>query len=87
MNEKQLLILYELARHGHYLSATSLVNSLSRKTGVSVSTLKWNLRKLRDLGLIEAGDEQNKWKLTRLTDLGIKVLEEVLQEGGESDEI
>ncbi|MBL7169881.1 MAG: hypothetical protein ISS48_02585 [Candidatus Aenigmarchaeota archaeon] len=76
LNKNQLLILGELAGNGHYLTVTSCLGSLSRKSGVALSTLRWNVDVLKDLGLI--GYE--KGNPVRLSDPG-KLVCEIL--GGE----
>jgi len=59
---------------GNHNSMTSLLQSLSRRFGVPLSTLKLNARILRDLGLISYGDARRSGG-PRLTDVGRLVLE------------
>ncbi|HDJ96589.1 MAG TPA: hypothetical protein ENG45_00770 [Candidatus Aenigmarchaeota archaeon] len=74
-----MLILTELLLNGYYLCVTNLLESLSRRYKIPLSTLKWNARKLRKLGLIDAGDKSCKGKVTRLTPLGKKLAEVVVR--------
>ena len=74
MNEKQLLILKELAKNGHYVTVTNLLQSLSRKTGIALSTLRWNVKKLKRLGLIQCGDKNNKGVPAKLTKKALLIL-------------
>ncbi|MCD6402757.1 MAG: winged helix-turn-helix transcriptional regulator [Candidatus Aenigmarchaeota archaeon] len=77
LNKTQLLILEELAKHGYYLTVTSLVDSIVRKYNIPRSTVRYNVKKLRNLGLIECGDVNNKGVPARLTELGKSVVGDV----------
>ena len=49
---------------------TVLIDRLSRDMCIPKSTVRWNLRGLRDAGLIRAGDKENKGVAVELTDMG-----------------
>lgn len=49
---------------------TVLIEELSEKMGIPKSTLRWNLRGLREAGLIRAGDRDNKGINVELTEMG-----------------
>jgi hypothetical protein len=49
---------------------TVLINLLSEEFGISQSTVRWNLRGLRESGLILAGNKQNKGLPVSLTNSG-----------------
>ncbi|UCH56596.1 MAG: hypothetical protein JSV18_04330 [Candidatus Bathyarchaeota archaeon] len=49
---------------------TVLIDRLSMDMGVPKSTTRWNLRGLREAGLIKAGDKDNKGIPVRLTERG-----------------
>ena len=49
---------------------TVLIEQLSEKMDIPKSTVRWNLRGLREAGLIRAGDRDNKGVNVELTDMG-----------------
>ena len=53
---------------------TSLVKSIAKKTCVSKPTVRRVLQNLRNLGLIECGDQENKGKKVRITKAGKEIL-------------
>jgi len=55
--QKRLLV--EARRHeGSGLTITALARTVSAELGIPLSTAKWNLRRLRDLGLIDGGSRR-----------------------------
>jgi predicted transcriptional regulator len=71
LTEKQQRILQWIARRdGEVYVYTSLINMFSKETNIPKSTVRWNLRGLRDSGLILAGDKENKGVPVTLTDMG-----------------
>jgi DNA-binding transcriptional ArsR family regulator len=50
------------------LTLTALADKVSRRSDVPYSTVKWNLRSLKDMGLLTGGDLQNKGQFASLTD-------------------
>lgn len=51
----------------HDLSLTGLADMVSRRSAVPYSTVKWNLRSLKDMGLLTGGDLNNKGQFAFLT--------------------
>lgn len=49
---------------------TKLIDRISKKLDIPKSTVRWNLRGLREAGLIEAGDKDNKGIPVRFTKKG-----------------
>lgn len=49
---------------------TVLIERLSEDLDIPKSTVRWNLRRLRDAGLIRAGDRDNKGIPVGLTEMG-----------------
>jgi DNA-binding transcriptional ArsR family regulator len=56
---------------------TSLIERLSIELGVPKSTVRWNLRGLRETGLIKAGDKNNKGIPVELTYMGRVISENI----------
>lgn len=52
---------------------TALIERISKDMGIPKSTVRWNLRGLREAGLIMAGDRENKGIPARLTEKGLIV--------------
>ncbi|MHA1950222.1 MAG: hypothetical protein ACW99G_10005 [Candidatus Thorarchaeota archaeon] len=52
----------------HELTMTSLADLMSQRSNVPYSTCKWNLRSLKDMGLLTGGDLQNKGQFACLSD-------------------
>ena len=75
LTEIQKLLLREVDSNEGKKTLTSLTRELSKKYNIPESTIKWNLRKLRDLGLIIAGNAETKGTPIRLTDAGRLVIE------------
>lgn len=76
----QILILNELGTKIHYFSVTNLISSLSEKYEIASSTIRWNVNRLRDLGLINCGNASKKGVPVKLTgdgDIVLKIIEEV----------
>lgn len=51
----------------HNLTVTALADEVSRKSSVPYSTVKWNLRALKDMGLLKCGDIYHKGESACLT--------------------
>jgi len=66
-----------LKTNGHYFSVTNLIESLSEKHGIPPSTLRWNIKQLRELQLIECGTYLNKGVPAKLTPEG-RLISEIL---------
>ncbi|MFW9868383.1 MAG: hypothetical protein ACFFEL_02040 [Candidatus Thorarchaeota archaeon] len=69
MSDTQKLVLRlsrNLLRY-HDLSLTGLADMVSRRSAVPYSTVKWNLRSLKDMGLLTGGDLNNKGQFAFLT--------------------
>ncbi|MFQ6074617.1 MAG: hypothetical protein ACE5Z5_00585 [Candidatus Bathyarchaeia archaeon] len=71
-SEKQFRILSFL-NENEGLLYYQLVEKFSLKRGMPASTVRWNLNKLRDAGLVVAGDRYNKGVPVRLTEVGKKL--------------
>ena len=67
LNKKQLLILLAL-KQGSARSITALLHNISNTNGIALSTLKYNSRVLRDLGVID-------FQGPKITELGHNVIE------------
>ena len=52
----------------HELTLTALADQVSRRSDVAYSTVKWNVRSLKDMGLLTGGDLNNKGQFASLTD-------------------
>lgn len=64
---KQVLVAsYRLLQHRN-LSMTALADLISRKEYLPYSTVKWNLRSLREMGLLRSGDAVSKGRRAELT--------------------
>ena len=74
LKPKQLLIL-QLAAYFRDLTFSAAVKRISEILKIPESTVKWNIRKLRDKGLIICGDKNNQYVPLRLTEFGMSVLE------------
>jgi hypothetical protein len=65
--QKQVLRMsHELLKY-HELSMTALADLVSRRSAVPYSTCKWNLRSLKNMGLLTGGDLESRGQLARLT--------------------
>ena len=71
LTEKQREILRWLGeKYEEEMVYTVLIERLSLELGVPKSTVRWNLRGLREAGLIKAGDRENKGIPVGLTGMG-----------------
>jgi len=71
LSPTQKTILAEaLRREGRGLTLTGLARALSAELDIPLSTVKWNLSRLRDLGLIVGGDGRARRKPFRLSPAG-----------------
>jgi len=69
--EKQRLLLRWLTeKYDDEIVYTVLIDRLSEDLDIPKSTVRWNLRGLREAGLIRAGDRDNKGIPVGLTELG-----------------
>lgn len=69
LSDSQKLVLRksrELLRH-HEMTLTALADIVSQRSAVPYSTVKWNLRSLKDMGLLTGGNLSNKGQVARLT--------------------
>ncbi|MCX8188957.1 MAG: thiamine pyrophosphate-dependent enzyme [Nitrososphaeria archaeon] len=75
MNKNQVLILRLVSKNGD-LTASSFLKILSKKTGIPLSTLKLNLKILREAGLVSYGKIGNPQpvKLTRIGEIILQIL-------------
>jgi Mn-dependent DtxR family transcriptional regulator len=69
LNKNQILILYEIENNSSK-TVTSLLRSISRSSGIPLSTLKLNARILKNLELIDFGD----YSTVQLTEFGRYVM-------------
>jgi molybdenum cofactor biosynthesis enzyme MoaA len=76
LNRNQYLILGYVAQN-HYKCITEVLQGISEKEGIALSTLKVNSRILRGLELVEFSD------VAVLTDFGVRILS--LLGGGDSN--
>ena len=71
LNEKQRIILQWITMHNiEPIVYTNLIKQLSEELGIPESTVRWNLRGLREAELINAGTKQNKGVPVSLTTMG-----------------
>jgi DNA-binding MarR family transcriptional regulator len=71
LTQKQKKILRWLVEHYNKKSVyTVLIQKLSKELNIPQSTVRWNLKGLRDADLIEAGDKDNKGIPVSLTPIG-----------------
>lgn len=81
--EKQRLLLRWLAEEYEEKAVyTALIDRLSEDLRIPKSTVRWNLRGLRESGLIRAGDRENKGVPVSLTDMGRIMADLVLAGSG-----
>jgi DNA-binding MarR family transcriptional regulator len=84
----QILILNEIKNNGYYLTVTSLIEEISRKYGISSSTVRWSAKKLYELGMIECGNSERKGIPVVLTKEGkkiLRILESTIEERSSKD--
>jgi DNA-binding transcriptional ArsR family regulator len=71
LTSKQKIILREIVNmNGASLTLTAMIGILSKKLDVAPSTIRWNLVALRNAGLINAGNKDNKGIPVRFTEIG-----------------
>ena len=71
MTEKQRMLLTWLTEnHMDGVVYTVLIERLSSALNIPKSTVRWNLRGLREAGFIRAGDRENKGIPVDLTEMG-----------------
>lgn len=71
LTSKQKIILTEIANmNGASLTLTAMIGILSKKLDVAPSTIRWNLVALRNAGLINAGNKDNKGIPVKFTEIG-----------------
>ncbi|MGB9622313.1 MAG: hypothetical protein ACPL07_00575 [Candidatus Bathyarchaeia archaeon] len=71
LTKKQVLILKWLMEYYNGdLVYTSLIDTVSEALEMPKSTVRWNLKGLREAGLILAGDRNTKGITVRMTELG-----------------
>ena len=76
LTEKQKkLLIWITENHSEDAIYTTLIELMSEKLGIPRSTVRWNLRRLREKGIISAGDKMNKGIPVRLTEKGQIVVE------------
>jgi hypothetical protein len=82
LTDKQRLLLlasFEMLRYYPNLSPTALADRLSRKLCMPLSTTKFNLRILKDAGLLET-KPSSKWRTSTSLSFGGKLLARLLSE-------
>ena len=78
LTKKQRMLLRWLAEdYGEETVYTTLIERVSGELNIPKSTVRWNLRGLREAGLIMAGDKENKGIPVRLTEKGRIMVEYV----------
>ena len=65
--QKQLLCECHMVLLYHKLAVTALADLVSQRTNVPYSTVKWNLRSLMDMGLLEGGNSERRGRHAKLT--------------------
>ncbi len=68
--KQQALLRWIASGEGEPSVYTVLIDRYSEDRGIPRSTVRWNLRGLRDDGLIVAGDRENKGVPVALTEMG-----------------
>jgi hypothetical protein len=65
--QKQVLCMsHELFKY-HELTLTALADLVSRRSSLAYSTVKWNLRSLKNMGLLNGGNLSSKGQVACLT--------------------
>ncbi len=67
---QKALLAEALRKERSGLTLTGLARELSSELGMPLSTVKWNLARLRDLGLIIGGDGRSRGRPFRLSAAG-----------------
>jgi DNA-binding MarR family transcriptional regulator len=70
LTDKQKMMLRIVAEVQGETLYTTLIDRVSEELGIPKSTVRWNLKGLRDAGLISAGDRENKGVPVKLTEAG-----------------
>ena len=70
LTDKQKTMLQIVAAVQGETLYTTLIDRVSAELDIPKSTVRWNLKGLRDAGLIAAGDRDNKGVPVRLTETG-----------------
>jgi DNA-binding MarR family transcriptional regulator len=70
LTEKQRMMLRIVAEVQGETLYTTLIEKVSEELNIPKSTVRWNLKGLRDAGFIAAGDRDNKGVPVRLTETG-----------------
>lgn len=70
LTEKQRMMLRIVSEVQEETLYTTLIERVSVELNIPKSTIRWNLKGLRDAGLIAAGDRDNKGVPVRLTESG-----------------
>jgi len=70
LTKKQRMMLRIVAEVQGEILYTTLIERVSEELDIPRSTVRWNLKGLRDSGLIAAGDRDNKGVPVRLTETG-----------------
>jgi hypothetical protein len=65
--QKQVLRLSHKLLKFHEMTLTALADQVSRRSTLAYSTVKWNLRSLKDMGLLNGGTLRSKGQLACLT--------------------
>jgi hypothetical protein len=66
--QKQVLCMSRRLLKYHELTLTSLADRLSCRTNIAYSTVKWNLRSLKNMGLLTGGNLSSKGQNACLTE-------------------
>lgn len=73
LSEKEKLILNEISKNNDNSCITGFVSLLCEKYGFSKTCVWYNLRKMKDSGLIVFGNSNEKGMKARMTVLGLLV--------------
>ena len=65
--QKQVLCMSHRLLKFYELTLTALADLVSRRSNVAYSTVKWNLRSLKNMGLLTGGNLSSKGQLACLT--------------------
>ena len=83
LTKKQMMMLRWIAEnYREEMVYTNLIERISEVMGLPRSTVRWNMRGLRDAGLISAGDKDTKGMPVRLTERGSIILEYAVTDSG-----
>ena len=77
LTNKQKIILKLISKKQGEKVYTTLIDNLAEDLDIPKSTVRWNLKGLRESGLINAGDRENKGIPVSLTNLG-RIMTEVV---------